>query len=187
MRLLAAAAAGLLLAVLFTACVAPGSSIGHLSIRGSVESTKGEPLPDHLIEFLLPAAYGLGGLDLVFNKPEDFGHQDRWFSAITDQSGTFSYDLGQQVYHVGCWILPPIGCRPKHPPGPFLLIRVLGFPGEQYAVQTHDGKFRILGADGSELDSSEAHITQILATSESGSTEDQRWTVGVITLRFPAE
>ncbi len=73
---------------LLPGCVMPGSSIGHLSIRGSLQSSTGQPLPDREVQFLLPAEYGLGGLDLVFQKPEDFGHQDYSFTVTTNAEGS---------------------------------------------------------------------------------------------------
>lgn len=165
-------------------CVAPGSSIGNLAIRGSLESASGERLSDREVQFILPAAYGLGGLDLVLNKPEDFGHQNRSFRATTNANGEFSYDLGRQIYHLGCWFLPPLGCFPKSPPPPFLLVRVSGFSEEYYAVQTHDGKFKVFAKDGHELSLADAHLAELTATSESGNEEGRRWTIGVIGLKF---
>jgi hypothetical protein len=167
-------------------CVAPGSSIGHLSVRGSLQSATGEPLANREVELILPAAYGLGGLDVVLNDPEDFGHQDRSFTVTTDSAGEFSRDLGDHVYHAALWILPPLGAFPRHPPPPFLLVRVPSFPGEYYAVQTHDGKFKVFGIGGTELRLREAALSELSATSESGTTNDQRWTVGVIDLWFRA-
>jgi hypothetical protein len=165
-------------------CVASGSSMGNVSVRGSLQSASGQRLPDQEIQFILPAAYGLGGLDLVLNEPEDFGHQDRSFSATTDAKGEFSYDLGTHIYHVGCWLLPPIGCFPKAPPPPFLLVRVPSIPGEYYAVQTQDGKFKVLSLGGEEISLSEAQLADLKADSESSSEGGARSTVGTIDLLF---
>jgi hypothetical protein len=168
-------------------CVAPGSSMGEVSVRGSLRSASGQRLPDREIQFILPAAYGLGGLDLVLNRPEDFGHQDQSFSTMTDANGEFSYELGTHIYHVGCWLLPPIGCFPKAPPPPFLLVRVPSIPGEYYAVQTQDGKFKVFALGGQELSLSEAQLAKLKADSESSSEEGTRSTVGTIDLRFRSQ
>lgn len=165
-------------------CVFPGSSIGYLSVRGSLESASGERLSDREIQFILPATYGLDGLDLVFSKPEDFGNKNRPFRVTTNGNGEFSYDLGRHIYHLGCWFLPPLGCFPKSPPPPFLLVRVSGFLEEYYAVQTHDGKFKVFAVDGHELSLADARLAELIATSESGNEEGRRWTVGIIGLKL---
>lgn len=158
--------------------------MGHVSIRGSLHSATGEPLPDEEIQFIVPAAYGLGGLDLVLNKPEDFGHQDHSFTLITDSQGEFSYDLGNQIYHVTFWLLPPLGAFPRHPPPPFLLLRLPSLPGEYYAVQTYDGEFKVFNLSGAELPLDQAGLLELSASRESGSTNDRRWTVGILSLRL---
>ena len=165
-------------------CIAPGSAIGHLSIRGSLQTASGRPLPEREVQFLLPRAYGLGGLDLVLGDPEDFGHRDRSFSVVTDANGEFSHDLGKQIHHITFWLVPPLGGFPRHPPPPFLLVRVPSFPGEYYAVQTEDGRFKMFAPGGAELPSSSAQLVELGASSESGRSDDGRWTVGVIRLRF---
>jgi hypothetical protein len=147
-------------------------------------STSGQRLADRKLQFILPAAYGLGGLDLVLNEPEDFGHQDRSFSVTTDSAGEFSYDLGDHTYHANCWILPPLGCFPRTPPPPFLLVRMPALPGEHYAVQTHDGEFKVFTAAGLEVPLSESNLSKLSATSESGGGDGKGWTVGIIDLRL---
>ena len=184
MRVLPVAIVSCLCAVLLLGCIFPGSSSGRVSIRGSLELSTGEPLPDREVRFVLPAAYGLGGLDLVLGAPEDFGHQDHTFSVTTDQEGEFSLDLGDLIYHVNVWLLPPLGGFPRHPPAPFLIVHVPSFPGEYYAVQTHDGQFRVLIAGGTELPLAEAHLSELSASSESDSADGKPWTVGIIDLRF---
>jgi hypothetical protein len=168
-------------------CVAPGSSIGHLSIRGTLTADRGQPLPNEELQFLLPAAYGLGGLDLVANKPEDFGHRDQIFTATSGLGGEFSCDLGAHVYHRNVWLFPPLGGFPRHPPAPFVLVRISSIPGEYYAVQTRDGKFKIFTDDGDELSLDRAHLSGLEASGESGSGEHGEWTAGVIDLQVRVE
>jgi hypothetical protein len=170
----------LLLVGLQPGCVAFGSSSGHLSVRGTLTSDQGQPLANEVLELLLPAAYGLGGLDLAMNRPEDFGHHDQDFTTTTGPNGEFAFDLGMHVYHINFWLIPPLGGFPRHPPAPFVLVRIFNMPGEYYAVQTRDGKFKVFTDDGEELTLNQARLSSLEASSESGSGEDGPWTAGVI-------
>ncbi len=96
MRVLRVAIFSCLLAAPLPGCVFPGSSFGHLSIRGSLELTTGEPLADREVRFVLPATYGLSGLDRLLGKTEDFGHQAHRFSVTKNHNGEFSLDLGDR-------------------------------------------------------------------------------------------
>jgi hypothetical protein len=186
MRVLGIAICSCLLLVAVEGCVVPGSATGRLSIRGSLKLTTGEPLANRDIQFILPAAYGLGGLDLVLNEPEDFGHHDQVFTVTTGPHGEFSHELGDHLYHVSVWLLPPLGPFPRHPPPPFLLARDRSFPGEYYAIQTHDGQFKVFTSGGAELSLARAQVSAICSSSESGSADGESGTVGVVHLRFPA-
>lgn len=177
----------LLLVGLQPACVAPGSSSGHLSVRGTLTSDRGRPLANEELQILLPAAYGLGGLDLVVDKPEDFGHRDQVFTTTTGSNGEFFYDLGTRIYHVNFWLIPPLGGLPRHPPAPFVLVRITNMPDEYYAVQTHDGKFKVFTDNGDELALDRAGLSSLEASNEAGSDENGRWTTGVIHLQIPTK
>jgi hypothetical protein len=168
-------------------CVAPGSSSGRLSVRGTLTSDQGQPLANEELQLLLPAAYGLGGLDLVIHKPEDFGQHDQIFKATTGRSGEFFFDLGTRIYHMNVWLIPPLGGFPRHPPAPFVLVRVSSMPGEYYAVQTHDGKFKVFTDYGDELTLDQARLSGLEASVEFGSGENGRWTAGVIDLQVLAK
>jgi hypothetical protein len=168
-------------------CVAPGSSSGHLSVRGTLTSDQGQPLANEELQLLLPAAYGLGGLDLVIHEPEDFGQHDQTFRATTELNGEFFFDLGTHVYHRNVWLFPPLGGFPRHPPAPFVLVRVTSMPGEYYAVQTRDGKFKVFTDYGDELALDQARLVGLEANRESGSGENGRWTTGVIDLQILAK
>ena len=179
---------GLLLALLvLNGCAAPGSAIGSLKIQGSLVSDSDNPIPNEEIEFMLPAAYGLGGLDLVMNSPEDFGHTDHRFKVTTDQDGNFEADLGERVYHMTFWLLPPLGGFPKRPPAPFLFVRFSENDTEYYAVQTHDGRFKIYNYSGKELPLSESELGGLSAFNIEGSHPEYRETVGVIKLKVKTE
>ena len=177
---------GVLLLSTLLGCVAPGSSVGHLSIRGTLASDTGEPLANRELQFLLPAAYGLGGFDLALNNPEDFGHQDHVFRVTTGPGGEFSYDLGNHVYHVGYWLIPPLGPIPRHPPAPFVLVRAAGIGGEYYAVETQSGRFKVFTVNHEELPLEEAYLSKLIAGYESGIGANGRWTVGIIDLQVAA-
>ena len=136
----------LLLVGLQPGCIALGSSSGHLSVRGTLTSDQGQPLADEVLQLLLPAAYGLGGHEM--NQPEDFGQRDQEFTTSTGPNGKFAFDLGTHIYHINFWLIPPLGAFPRHPPAPFVLVRIFNMPGEYYAVQTRDGKFKVFTDDG---------------------------------------
>ncbi len=177
----------LLLVGLQPGCVAAGSSSGHLSVRGTLTSVRGHPLANEELQLLLPAAYGLGGLDLVIDEPEDFGHRDQAFTATTGPNGEFFYDLGARIYHVNFWLIPPLGGLPRHPPAPFVLLRVTSISGEYYAVQTRDGKFKVFTDHGDELTLDQARLSSLEASHDSGSGESGSWTAGVIDVRVLAK
>ena len=167
-----------------SACLAPGSALGQVSLEGTAEWVGGQPIPDQELEFILPAAYGLGGLDLILNTPEDFGREHFRFSTMTNEHGEFSYDLGNRVYHVTCWLLPPVGCFPRTPPPPYLLVRVPGLDDEYYAINTYDGKFKIYTADGKERTVDSAALAELFAHYETDTGGDRPHTVGVLDLQF---
>lgn len=168
-------------------CVAPGSSFGLISIEGTLVSATNKPIPDRDIQFILPAAYGLGGLDLVMNDPEDFGHKDEKFSVTTDSSGNFHYEIGKRVYHISCWLLPPVGCYPKRPPAPFLLVQLPKSPIEYYAIETYKGEFKVYSFEGAEIPLSDSNILELSAHNEPGTNPEVRETVGKIKLRLKSE
>ena len=165
----------------------PPWASGHLSVRGTLTSDQGQPLANEVLQLLLPAAYGLGGHDLAMNRPEDFGHRDQEFTTSTGSNGEFAFDLGTHIYHVNVWLIPPLGGFPRHPPAPFVLVRVSGLRDEYYAVQTRDGKFKVFTDDGEELALDQARLSGLEASSESGSGENGRWTAGVIDLQVLAK
>lgn len=168
-------------------CAAPGSAIGSLKIKGSLVSGSGNPISNEGIEFMLPAAYGLGGLDLAMNSPEDFGHTDHRFKVTTDQDGNFEADLGRRVYHMTFWLLPPLGGFPKRPPAPFLFVRFSENDTEYYAIQTHNGRFKIYNYMGKELPISESKLGELSAFNMKGSDPEYRETIGVIRFKMKTE
>jgi hypothetical protein len=95
--------------VAVTGCVFPGSSSGRIAVRGLLLDEAKQPLADREVQVILPAAYGLGAVDLVLNEPADFGKQDHVVTAVTDAKGEFFLDLGVHVYHRNVWLLPPLG------------------------------------------------------------------------------
>lgn len=170
--------------VLIQGCVAPGSAIGNLKIQGEIYTNLGSPISGRELEFILPASYGLGGLDLVLNKPEDFGHKDQRFTVITDHEGKFEYDFGPQGYHMGCWLLPPVGCFPKRPPAPFLLVRFPENLNEYYAIQIWDGQFNIYTFTGEEVKLADSQLEAFTAYDIAGENPDWPETIGVIELKI---
>lgn len=126
-------------AVLLSSCAAPGSAIGRVAFSGTVLSSGStEPVS---LEATLPKHYGLGGLDLVMNSPEDFGHKDQTVT-IAVRDGAFSFQFPPVVYHVAFWLLPPLGAFPKQPPGPAYFVRFSDTPEEVYLVGLDRGAFK---------------------------------------------
>jgi len=68
-----------------------------------------------------------------------------------------------------------------------VLVRITNMPDEYYAVQTHDGKFKVFTDDGDELALDQAGLSSLEASNESGSDENGRWTAGVIHLQILAK
>jgi hypothetical protein len=164
--------------------VAPGSAIGSVSIRGTVLSGAGELVPDIKAELILPAEYGLGGLDLMMSEASDFGHRDARFSVTTDANGEFHQDFGERLYHVSCWLLPPLGCYPEQPPPPYVWIRIDDSPNEYYVVNTGSGEFMVVSLDGVEIPLSDSEIRSIDARFELSNEPGSNETVGVVEIHL---
>lgn len=163
-------------------CAAPGSAIGLLSVEGNLSSENGEPLKNQKIEFILPASYGFGGLDLVMNQPKDFGHKDQKIDVTTDSEGNFKQELGGTFYHVDCWLFPPVGCYPKAPPAPFVLARIDESSEEYYAIDTYSGEFKIYNNQGQEIALEKSKLVSLSTGSKKGESSDSRETIGIINI-----
>ena len=145
--------------ILFSgACVAPGSSMGRVAVTGQLIDPSGQAVADEEVQIVLPATYGLGGLDLVLKEPSEFGRNDQLFELVTNAEGRFEQDLGVQVYHMSFWILPPLGGFPKRPPAPFVLLRFPERGEEIYAVETRNGQYQIVDSLGNSLDTNSVPI-----------------------------
>jgi len=154
---------------LHTACVSDGSNVAELVIRGRVLTESGAPVANEQVNVLLPAEYGLGGLDgfdRAVKLPGDISHADTKLMATTDAEGVFELALGAQLYHVNVWLLPPLGALPTRPPAPFLLVQLARAADEYYAVQTSSGAFRVFGEDGQERPAEECALSRLEAWSE---------------------
>ena len=123
--------------MLLAGCAAPGSALGRIGISGTIVS--GQPLES--MQVTLPKSYGLGGLDLLMNKPEDFGNTDRQV-VVHVADGQFSYEFQPIVYHITFWLLPPLGPFPRHPPEPFFTVAFSSTPDELYLMGFEKGVFR---------------------------------------------
>lgn len=123
--------------VVLSGCAAPGSTIGRVGLSGTLAGA--EELIS--IEVTLPRTYGLGGLDLVLNRPEDFGNRDQTVT-LPVKGGTFSYEFPPVVYHVTVWLLPPLGAFPKQPPEPVYQVSFSDAPNEVYLIGIDRGAFR---------------------------------------------
>lgn len=108
-----------LVSAMLVGCAAPGSSITRHSIRGSIVDSRGHGVSGQRIDVVLPASYGLGGLDTYFGQPSDYGHHDRRVTLTTDRKGTFYHVFDPSIYHITFFLLPPLGTFPRQPPKPF--------------------------------------------------------------------
>jgi hypothetical protein len=127
-----------LLALLLSACAAPGSKIGRIALSGTVSESPSDSLS---LEVTLPKHYGLGGLDLKMNSPEDFGHKDQTVQ-VEVVEGRFSFQFPPLAYHATFWLLPPLGAFPKQPPEPAYFVRFSDTPDEVYLVGFYRGSFK---------------------------------------------
>ena len=142
-------------------CVAPGSSIGRVSVAGELVAADGAPIANESIEIVLPAAYGLGGVDRYFGDAENYGHKTETFRLATGPDGTFEALLGERVYHISYWLLPPIGGFPRRPPPPFIILQLPDRGSESYAIQTWNGEYKAFDSNGTELSLDETAIVQL--------------------------
>jgi hypothetical protein len=133
------ACTALVLAGLQTACAAPGSALRTLSFKGEMKTALGEPLPGRPVRLAIPAEYGLGGLDRFFGGPQAYGHRDQFLEATTEPDGSFAVGHGPVVYHIGFWLLPPLGPRPRYPPAPTFFAILPDAPNEVYRIHV-DGR-----------------------------------------------
>lgn len=173
--------------LLLEGCAAPGSAVGKLKIQGALIDTDNRPIANKEIEFILPAAYGLGGLDLVMESPNDFGHKEQRLKVTTDENGNFETDLGKHVYHITFWLLPPLGVFPSRPPAPFVFARFPDNSTEYYAIQTSNGKFKIFDYAEKELTANNSLIENIDATEKKGSSSETAETIGVINFKIKSK
>jgi hypothetical protein len=71
-------------------CVAPGSAIGTLAIRGQLLNPGNGAVPEKQVQLVITPEYGLGGLDQYFAKPEDHRHGEHVLHTTTGHDGVFN-------------------------------------------------------------------------------------------------
>lgn len=109
---------------LLSGCAAPGSSITRAALSGRIVDAQGHAVAGQQVEVMLPAQYGLAGLDAVWGQPEDYGHQTQRVTLQTDADGKFSCIFSPTTYSISFWIFPPLGTFPRQPPRPFVAMRI---------------------------------------------------------------
>lgn len=119
---------------LLVSCVAPGTGHGHLGLTVNVT---GDRDPPEQIKAILPASYGLSGLDKAFGSTEDYG-QERTIrkTAFIDTQARIKFP--RVNYHTTVFIFPPLGADPAHPPPPYFRIRFSNAKDEVYLVRLRD-------------------------------------------------
>jgi hypothetical protein len=131
---------------LLNSCAAPGSAFARHSVHGKIVDSHGRGVSGKQVELVLPASYGMGGLDAMTGQPEDHGHRNQHATVITDRHGEFSHEFSS-VYHITFFLLPPLGAFPRQPPKPFYGIRVAP---RTYFVGFNDDHFdyRVIPSSG---------------------------------------
>ena len=185
MRACISAFPALFLLLMITGCALPGSTFCDVRLEGSVRLDTGEPIANREIQVILPAEYGMGGMDLVFGEPGDYGHHDEQFSGVTDANGEFALDLGTQTYHVTFWLIPPLGFMLSNPPPPLILCRLPDFPDEYYVIETGENYFVIINDSGDEVPIEKAQVQSISASHLVRDGVEGEESVGVVSLVFP--
>jgi len=129
----------LLLFLCFTfKCAIPGSGLTMVAVDGIIFDEKDNPDQNFAIEFILPAGYGLSGLDAYWGKPEDYGHTDQGCVLESDSLGRFKYSFEPTTYSISCLIIPPLGALPRYPPKPYIAFRFTDYPNQIYALRIDD-------------------------------------------------
>ena len=126
MKIPTALLASLALALPGAGCAAPGSALTQVVVEGEVIGEDGGPLPGTRVHLLLPARYGLRGLDALYGKPGDYGHDDQMRSVTADADGRFRVEFEPVTYSIMFWLIPPLGASFQGPPDPRLGVRVEG-------------------------------------------------------------
>jgi hypothetical protein len=116
------------------------------------------------------------------NEPDDFGHKDERFSTQTGPDGKFLFDLGERIYHMMFWLLPPLGGFPRNPPPPFMFLRVPDLGREYVAVETATARSKLFSKDGAELTFEESALAAVSVSNHSSSADDGRSTTGSVDL-----
>jgi hypothetical protein len=121
-------------------CVAPGSAMTQVELRGQLLDESGAPMAYRPLQVCLPAAYGLRGLDAAWGEPADYGHRDQWAQLTTDAEGRFVHRFEPMTYSMMYWLLPPLGAG--KPPKPVVGLRSRLASGEWFLVYLDGNKSR---------------------------------------------
>jgi hypothetical protein len=147
------------LPMLFAGCGAPGSAITQPGISGRLVDGHGHGVANKRISLMLPAQYGLAGLDAVWGKPEDYGHRQQEDTVETDSDGRFNCLFPPTTYSIVLLLLPPLGVIPSQPPKPFIGLRtasvapnsyLIGWEGDHLGYRIWDHGTGALRADSSQ-------------------------------------
>jgi len=170
----------LMLAVLSSACVWPGSRAVEVNIRGRIVTNDGRPLANETVIVFQPASYGLTRTER--RNPDAFGARERQEELTTDANGEFQASLGIVAYHVDIWKLPPLGAFPRTPPALLFAIQVPRWPEEFYAVEPRERDYTVFHADHREVPPSSAHFR--VTAREEMSLSHPRSITGVVEMSY---
>ncbi len=127
--------------ILVPGCAAPGSAVTQVHIRGRMINARGEPVARQAVQLLLPASYGLAGLDARMGKPSRYGHKDQVVMVRTDPDGRIEHAFAETTYSIAFWLLPPLGPCPKKPPKPWVLLRTDRQTDDYWVLRMTDSGF----------------------------------------------
>jgi len=124
----------LFLPLIFAGCGAPGSVITQPGVSGRLVDGHGHGVANKRITLMLPAQYGLAGLDAAWGKPEDYGHRQQEDTVETDSTGRFNCLFPPTTYSIVLFLLPPLGVIPSQPPKPFFGLRTASVEPDSYLI-----------------------------------------------------
>jgi hypothetical protein len=126
-------------------CGFPGSGLTRIGVEGKVVAEDGSPLAHEMMVWILPAGYGLAGLDRL-SPPGMFGHKTQEGSVRTDDKGRFSHMFEPVTYSMVFYIIPPGLVLPLWPPKPALGLRLPNRSNDLCVVEfrRREAKWRVL-------------------------------------------
>jgi hypothetical protein len=151
---------------LTTSCVVSGEGRGPVSVDGRLLAASGDPLSGMKMEIVLPHSYGVREKDLAPGQAMDFASPRRVLQLVSDESGRFQGDFGEQTYQTSLWLFPPRGSVPAAPPAPTLLLRFPADPSECYVLLTDRASVQVMKPSGATIPLGESRLARAAVRAE---------------------